>query len=143
MVCNRSASATLEQGHSIFRLDSRSLRYRDTRHFSAGCQRCSHLGPHSVTYSETDWIAKAIARLASVLNPLWSAVTTTIGHAFIRPSQMPPEVHQAWTEFKDGTLAKEVLARRLMIIQPALRMRRKGETGWQHRGRRIWAIPKD
>jgi hypothetical protein len=56
---------------------------------------------------------------------------------------MPPEVHQAWTEFKDGTLAKDDLARRLMIMQPALRMRRKGETGWQHRERRIWMIPKD
>ncbi len=101
------------------------------------------VGPHSVTYSQTDWIGKAIARLASVLNPLWSDISTTIGHALIRPSQMPTEVHQAWTEFKNGTLAKDDLARRLMIMQPALRMRRKGETGWQHRGRRIWVIPKD
>jgi hypothetical protein len=113
------------------------------RYWGIASEFIHFVGPHSVTYSQTHWIAKAIARLDSVLNPLWSAITTTVGNALIRPSQMPPEVHQAWTEFKDGTLAKDDLARRLMIMQPALRIRRKGETGWQFRGRRMLQVPAD
>ena len=101
------------------------------------------VGPHAATYSQTDWVAKAIARLDSVLTPLWSKITDTIGNAFMRPSQMQPEVHQAWTEFRDGILTKDNLVHRLKIMQPALRMRRKGETGWQHIGRRILQIPKN
>jgi hypothetical protein len=100
------------------------------------------LGAHSVSYSQTDWTAKAIARLDSVLNPLWSAITGTIGNALIRPSQMQPEVRQAWIEFKDGTLTKDDLIRRLKIMRPALQMRR-GEKGWRHRGRRILKVPTD
>jgi hypothetical protein len=61
----------------------------------------------------------------------------------MRPSQMRPEVHQAWTEFKDGSLTRGGLIRRLKIVQPTLQMRTKGETGWQHRGRRVLMIPKD
>jgi hypothetical protein len=77
-------------------------------------------GAHSVSYFRINWTAKAIARLDSVLNPLWSAITDTIGIGLIRPSQMEPEVRQAWTEFKDGTLAKNDLIRRLKIMQPGL-----------------------
>ena len=113
------------------------------RHWGVASEFLHFLGPHSANYSEIDWTAKAIGRLDSVLSSIWSAMTDTIGNAMMRPSQMPPEVHQAWAEFKDGTLAKDDLTRRLMIMQPILRMRRKGETGWQHKGRRIWKIPKD
>jgi hypothetical protein len=55
---------------------------------------------------------------------------------------MEPEVHQAWTEFKDGTLATDDLIRRLRIMQPGLQARRR-KTGWQFRGRRILEIPTD
>jgi hypothetical protein len=113
------------------------------RHWGVASEFLHFLGPHPATYSETDWIGKAIARLDSTLTPIWNDITATVGCAMMRPSQMPLEVHQAWTEFKDGTLTKDDLARRLEIMQPALRMRRKGETGWQHRGRRILRIPKD
>jgi hypothetical protein len=113
------------------------------RHWRVASEFLHFLGPHSANYSQTDWIAKAIATLDSVLTLIWSTITGTVGCAVIRPSQMAPEVLQAWTEFKDGTLAKDDLACRLKIMQPALRMRRKGETGWQHRGRRFLQTPKD
>jgi hypothetical protein len=113
------------------------------RYWGVASEYLHFVGAHSASYYRTDWTAKAIARLDSVLHPIWSAVTTTVGYGVMRPSQMPPEVHQAWTQFKDGTLAKDDLACRLMIMQPALRMRRKGETGWQHQGRRFFQIPTD
>lgn len=50
------------------------------RYWGIASEYIHFVGPHSVTYSETVWIAKAIARLDAVLNPLWRAVTTTIGH---------------------------------------------------------------
>lgn len=113
------------------------------RYWGIASEFLHFVGPHATTYSQTDWVAKAIARLASVLTPLWSIITSTIGNAFMRQSQMQPEVHQAWTEFRDGTLSKNDLVHRLKIMQPALGMRRKGETGWQYRGRRVLMIPKD
>jgi hypothetical protein len=112
------------------------------RYWGVASEFLHFLGAHSVSYSQTDWTAKAIARLDSVLNPLWSAITGTIGKALIRPSQMQPEVRQAWIEFKDGTLTKGDLIRRLKIMQPALQMRR-GEKGWRHRGRRMLKVPTD
>jgi hypothetical protein len=78
------------------------------RYWGVASEYLHFVGAHSATYSQTDWIAKAIARLDSVLHPIWSAITTKVGYAVMRPSQMPPEVHQAWTEFKDGTLAKKI-----------------------------------
>jgi hypothetical protein len=78
------------------------------------------VGPHSVTYFRTDWTVKAIAKLDSALTRLWSAITNTVGIALIRPSNMEPEVRQAWTEFKSGALGKDDLIRRLKIMQPGL-----------------------
>jgi hypothetical protein len=99
-------------------------------------------GPHVATYSQTAWVAKAIARLDSVLDRLWSALTSTVGIAAMRPSQMEPEVRKAWEEFKNDDLKRDDLFLRLKIMQPALRMRR-GEQGWRFRGSRFLKIPKD
>jgi hypothetical protein len=112
------------------------------RYWGAASKFLHFAGPHAVSYSDVAWIAKAIARLDSVLNAVWTNITGTIGNPLMKPSQMPPEVRQAWAEFKDGALSKDDLIRRLKIMQPALQMRR-GETGWQPRGRRILNIPTD
>ena len=112
------------------------------RYWGRASEFLHFVGPHATSYSDAAWIAKAIARLDSVLNTVWSNITGTIGNPLMKPSQMPPEVRQAWTEFKDGTLSKDDLIRRLKIMQPALQMCR-GESGWQHRGRRILKIPTD
>jgi hypothetical protein len=112
------------------------------RYWGAASEFLHFVGPHVASYSDATWIAKAIARLDSVLNAVWSNITGTIGNPLMKPSQMPPEVRQAWAEFKDGTLSKDDLICRLKIMQPALQMRR-GERGWQHRGRRILKIPTD
>ena len=106
------------------------------RYWGIASEFLHFLGVHSLTYSQADWTAKAVARLDSVLKPIWSAVTGTFGIGLIKPSQMEPEVRQAWTEFKDDNLTKDDLIRRLGIMQPILRARRS-ETGWRHSGRRI------
>jgi hypothetical protein len=112
------------------------------RYWGVASEFLHFLGGHSATYSRTDWAPKAIARLDSALNLVWSNITGTIGKALMRPSQMEPEVRQAWTEFKDGTLTKGDLILRLRIMQPGLQVRR-GERGWRHRGRRILKIRTD
>lgn len=112
------------------------------RYWGVASEFLHFAGAHSVSYSRTEWTAKAIARLDSVLNPLWSNITDTIGIGLVKPLQMEPEVRQAWIEFKDGALAKNDLIRRLKIMQPGLHARR-GKTGWQFRGRRILQIPKE
>jgi hypothetical protein len=112
------------------------------RYWGMASEFLHFVGAHSISYFRPDWTPKAIAKLDSVLNPLWSTVTETIGLALIRPSQMEPEVHQSWIEFKAGTLTKDDLFRRLKIMQPGLQARR-GKTGWGFRGRRMLAIPND
>jgi hypothetical protein len=112
------------------------------RYWGMASEFLHFVGPHSVTYFRTDWTVKAIAKLDSVLTRLWSAITTTVGIALIRPSNMEPEVRQAWTEFKSGTLDKDDLIRRLKIMQPGLQARR-GKTGWRFRGCRVIAVRTD
>jgi hypothetical protein len=96
-------------------------------------------GPHSLTLLESNWAPKAIARLGSILGDVWSEVTQTIGKGLLKPSGMPAEVYQAWSEFAQGKLNHKDLALRLRIMQPGLQARR-GKTGWQWRGRRTLKI---
>jgi hypothetical protein len=67
-------------------------------------------------------------------------VTGTLGKAMIRPSEMEPEVRQAWAEFAEGKLSESDLAQRLRTMQPGLQARR-GEAGWRFIERRIYKIP--
>jgi hypothetical protein len=55
------------------------------RYWGVASEFLHFVGAHSLTYSEPDWAPKAIARLDSVLDPIWSAVTETLGTGLMKP----------------------------------------------------------
>jgi len=83
------------------------------------------VGAHTRTYSDDGWFVRSLARLESVLHPIWTASTTTLGFGLLSRDTMEPEVRQAWEEFSAGTLNEDDLKTRMRIIQPALRERRR------------------
>src|SRR6266404_5072041 len=112
------------------------------RYWGIASEFLHFVGPHEVSYAGTEWLTPAIARLDAVLDEIWKMITGTLGKAIMRPSQMEPEVRQGWLEFSDGKLSKADLKTRLRLMQPGLKARR-GESGWRHRGRRVYKIPTD
>jgi hypothetical protein len=78
------------------------------------------VGAQSRTYEDGQWFVKSLARLESVLNPVWTASTTTFGFGLLSKNEVEPEVQQAWEEFSAGTLKEEDLKIRMHIIQPIL-----------------------
>jgi hypothetical protein len=83
------------------------------------------VGAHSRTYASEAWFVKSLARLESVLSPIWETTTMTLGFGLIARHTMEPEVFQAWQEFSAGKLKEEDLKIRMRILQPALEERRE------------------
>ena len=84
-------------------------------------------GAHSRTYANEYWFVMSLARLESVLAPIWEVSTTTFGLGLIPRNEMEPEVLQAYHEFSAGNLKEEDLKIRMRLLHPLLkeRMNRK------------------
>jgi hypothetical protein len=53
-------------------------------------------GAHHQTHRSSDWCKSAVLRISEVLEPIWEAVTETLGSPLLNPETMEPEVRQAW-----------------------------------------------
>ncbi len=90
------------------------------------------VGAHSRTYGDGIWFVKCLARLESILDPLWVASTTTLGFGLLSKDTMQPEVQAAWEEFSAGTLKEEDLKIRMRIVQPILSERGRSRRAIQN-----------
>ena len=81
------------------------------------------LGAHKHTFNSHEWFVKSLGQLDSIMEELWANLNSSIGTGILRPSNMYPEVRQAWEEFSSQKLSEEALKIRLTLMQPMLRRR--------------------
>jgi hypothetical protein len=80
-------------------------------------------GKPSETTQNPEWFVKAITIIETGASKIWANLTADrIGQ--MRVTDMEPEVHQAWEQFKIGQLSEDSVRTRLKIAQPILHDRR-------------------
>jgi hypothetical protein len=96
-----------------------------SRYWGIASELLHFVGAHSRTYASTTWFNRTLARLETVILPIWEDSQATRGFGLLVKELMEPEVHAAWLEFSKGTLKEGDLKIRMQIIQPALAARRR------------------
>jgi len=82
------------------------------------------LGVPSETADSPKWFVDALALAETGANYIWrNATTARTGQLDI--SSMPPEVRDAWEQFRSGQIDDGAVRTRLHLAQPALRDRRR------------------
>jgi len=85
---------------------------------------CLHfVGSHNRTHQDAGWRTSVIARLSGVVEPIWHAVTETVGTSLLNPESMEPEVRQVWELFQSGSIDEDDVTARIRSLAPMLNER--------------------
>ena len=81
--------------------------------------KCLHwVGARTETTDDKDWLDRAGTSVRDVVVPIWDRISSGQS-GLLHPSDMNPQVHQLWEDFRSGRIELNSVKIRLEILRPA------------------------